>query len=175
MLPTDRAMPALLESLHTLDFAYEDEDGNGIEFEPYDAFYSQADTTHWIRAWTGNAALDGHEYLFFGQDGTGGMVGFWCIRDTEELLDQPIVFFGSEGALGVVACNIYDYLWLLAAGIGPMEAIEYGVDDEVEARVDFTHYAQALAAPAKKPAAAVLAAAAAEFPDFEKNMMALCR
>ena len=64
------------------------------------------------------------EGIDFGQDGSGGYVAFWLIRLGEDLLRQPIVYFGSEGEIGVVAANFSDYLWLLAGGIGPVEAID---------------------------------------------------
>ncbi|MCY0938767.1 SMI1/KNR4 family protein [Streptomyces sp. H34-S4] len=59
-------------------FGYED--GNGVDFEPFPAFLSAAETTEWFQAWTGNGELDGREFRAFGQDGTGGYAAFWLIR-----------------------------------------------------------------------------------------------
>jgi hypothetical protein len=87
--------PELLKQLHAIQIDYDDDDG--INFEPFDRFYSASETSEWIKAWTGNKDIDGHESLIFGQDGTGGYAAFWCVRETSDLLLQPIVFFGSEG------------------------------------------------------------------------------
>jgi len=169
----DVKFPKLLTQLHQLDFDYDE--GDGIDFEPYQEFQSADDNADWIKAWTGNQELDGAQYRVFGQDGTGGYAAFWLVRNDKPILEQPIVFFGSEGELGVVARDFNDYLWLLAAGIGPYEAISYGADDEREAVAELSDFAAKHAAPQKKSAAEVLAAARAEFPDFEKDIRALCK
>lgn len=36
--------------------------------------------------------------------------------------DQPIVFFESEGKAHLVAQNARELLWLLASGVGPLQA-----------------------------------------------------
>ncbi|MEM9604349.1 MAG: SMI1/KNR4 family protein, partial [Pseudomonadota bacterium] len=93
----------MLESLHQIEFDYAD--GEGIDFEPYQQFLNVEDTKDWFRAWTGNDAVTGEEFRIFGEDGTGGYAAFWLVRDSEDVLEQPIVFLGSEGARGVVACS----------------------------------------------------------------------
>jgi hypothetical protein len=47
----ERTFPTLLIQLHQLEFDYDD--GNGIDFEPYQEFQSAKDTGDWIKAWTG--------------------------------------------------------------------------------------------------------------------------
>jgi hypothetical protein len=116
-----RKLPPVLAALHRLPFDYDQ--GNGIDFEPYDRFQSAEETASWFRSWTGNEDVDGLEFRVFGQDGTGGAAAFWLTRAGKELAEQPIVFLGSEGEVGVVACNLADYLWLLAGGLGPCEAV----------------------------------------------------
>ena len=64
------AFPTLLMQLHQLEFDYDD--GDGIDFKPYQEFQSAKDTGDWIKAWTGNHDLRGSEYRIFGQDGSGG-------------------------------------------------------------------------------------------------------
>jgi len=54
-----REFPALLKKFHAIKIDYAD--GDGIDFEPFDKFYSEAETSDWIKAWTGNDKLDGHE------------------------------------------------------------------------------------------------------------------
>ena len=56
--------PTLLMQLHQLEFDYDD--GDGIDFEPYQEFQSAKDTGDWIKAWTGNHDLRGSEYRIFG-------------------------------------------------------------------------------------------------------------
>jgi hypothetical protein len=167
----DVKFPKLLAQLHALDVDY---DESGMDFEPYQEFQSADDNSDWIHAWTGNQQLDGAEYRIFGQDGTGGYAAFWMVRKDKPVLDQPIVFFGSEGELGVVARNFDEYLWLLAGGVGPYEAIAYGADEGEPVEV-LRQFAAHHAADAEKSADAVLGAAKKEFPDFEKKIRALCK
>jgi hypothetical protein len=167
----DQKFPKLLQELHEIEFDYAD--GDGIDFEPYQEFQPADENASFIQAWTGNKTLDGAEYRIFGQDGTGGYAGFWLVRDGADLLEQPIVFFGSEGEVGVVAKNFADYLWLLAAGVGPMEAVDERMADRA-ATPELADFAKTHAAGAKKSPQDVLAAAKKEFPDFEKNIRALC-
>jgi len=167
-----RALPKLLKQLHELEFDYSE--GTGIDFEPYDDFYSPEETQDWIQAWTGNQEADGTPYLIFGQDGTGGYAAIWNVRPGGDLLSQPIVFFGSEGALGVVAQNLSDYLWLLAGNMGPLEAVEYCSDDRPP-NAGFAEFArQHATTPPGKPSE-IVARARAEFPDFEMQIRGLCR
>jgi hypothetical protein len=166
-----REFPELLKKLHSIEIDYAD--GEGIDFEPYDSFYSEDDTSEWIKAWTGNEELDGSEYLIFGQDGTGGYAAFWCVRETDNLLQQPIVFFGSEGELGVVAQSFYDYLWLFANGLGPYEAVEYPNDEYLQNQL-FLSFAEKHALSHKGSSNEILAKAANEFPDFIVIIEGLC-
>jgi len=170
--PSDRTMPALLRELLELEFDYAD--GDGYDFEPYTEFLSEEETQSWIQAWTGNKELNGEEYLVFGQDGTGGYAAIWCVRPEKGLLEQPIVFFGSEGALGVVAQNFASFLWLLAGGFGPLEAVEYPGDTR-EANAAFTEFARRHSGVAPIDPNDVIAKAGQEFPTFEEQVRSLCR
>ncbi|WP_434419848.1 hypothetical protein [Nannocystis pusilla] len=80
-------------------------------------------------AWTGNPAAE-HEFRVFAQDGSGGLVAFWVVHHdgsaARPLVEQPVVFLGSEGERGAVAKDLADFLHLLAAGVGPYEVVEYG-------------------------------------------------
>jgi len=160
----------VLAALHQLEFSYDD----GIDFEPFEEFFPAEENTVWIQAWTGNEGLDGAEFRIFGQDGTGGYAAFWLVREGRPIEDQPIVFFGSEGEVGVVASNLADYLWLLADGLGPLEAVEYGAES-AKANPEFARFAQEHAAAAKRPAAELLARARAEFPSFAEDFLGQCQ
>jgi len=168
----DRTLPAVLAELHRLEFDYAD--GKGIDFEPFDEFQSAQENAEWIAAWTGNKKLTASEYRIFGQDGTGGYAAFWLVRKDKPMEQQPIVFFGSEGELGVVASCLDDYLWMLAGGIGPYESLaHHGL--EHKPNQEFTAFAAKHAGGAKKSARDVVTAARAEFPEFEAGIRALCR
>ncbi len=167
----ENRFPKDLRSLHKLEFDYLD--GEGIDFEPYRKFLSVKEANEWLRSWTGNESVLADNYKVFGQDGTGGLAAIWLIRTGLPLLEQPIVFFGSEGELGVVASDFGDYLWLLAQGIGPYEAISYGAELSRESE-DFINFALRYALEKKRPAEKILAAAKGEFPDFEAGIRSLC-
>ncbi|MFI7022777.1 SMI1/KNR4 family protein [Micromonospora sp. NPDC049900] len=169
-----RGLPAPLAEAHAGDFDYRD--GAGVDFEPYTEFLDPDETTDWWRSWTGNAELDGAGFRVFGQDGTGGLAAFWLVRADEPIERQPVVFLGSEGETGVVAQDLGSYLWLLADGFGPWEAAQYP-EHEHEPQPDsrLTEIAQRFAPDRRRSAGEVIAAARAEFPDFDMQIDALCR
>lgn len=147
---------------------------DGIDFEAYEQFQPAKDNADWFPLWTGNKDLDGSEYRVFGQDGTGGYAAFWMIRPGKEVLEQPIVFFGSEGEVGVVARDFTDYVWLLAGGVGPMEAVE-GRTSGRQATPHLAAFAERHAPRQRKSVDEVIARAKAEFPKFEASIRALCK
>jgi hypothetical protein len=171
MASFDQTLPPALAAVNALDYDYND--GNGVDFEPFSEFHSADDNASWIRAWTGNKELDGAEYRVFGQDGTGGYAAIWITRDGAPLEAQPIVFFGSEGALGVVARNLNDYLWLLVGGFGPFEAVQYP-DSDREINMEIAEVVAAYGTD-EKSARDVIRLANEEFPDFEATIRATCR
>ena len=168
----DQELPPRLAELNALDFDYAD--GEGIDFEPYQEFQSADDNAAWIRAWTGNPELTGAEYRVFGQDGTGGYAAFYLVHPDRPLLEQPIVFFGSEGELGVVAATFTDYLWLLAGGVGPLEAISYDATSPYAPQPELADFAEQHGGAPRLPVE-ILAAAQAALPDFEATIRAQCR
>jgi hypothetical protein len=124
--------------------------------------------------WTGNGEIDGDDFRVFGQDGTGGYVAFWLVRPVRALADQPVVFLGSEGELGVVAHDLASYLWLLADGFGPYEAVEYP-ERAARPNPELLKIAERYTPGPHRPATEVIAAARHEFPDFDRTITALCR
>jgi hypothetical protein len=137
----DTTLPAALRRLQDVEAAFVD----GIDFELHRTLMAAAETKAWIQAWTGNKTLDGSVFRVFGQDGSGGYAAFWLLAPARDLLQQPIVFFGSEGALGPVAADYVDFVWLLAAGIGPLEAVDFGATTGTP-RPEITRLAQDLGA-----------------------------
>ncbi|MBH1936195.1 SMI1/KNR4 family protein [Streptomyces sp. AV19] len=168
----DRRFPDALADVARADFDYAD--GHGVDFEPYAAFDSAEETTDWLRHWTGNHELDGDAYRVFGQDGTGGLAAIWCGRPGQSLTAQPVVFMGSEGELGIVAGNLSDFLWVLADGLGPMEATAYE-DRTPRPDAALAALAERHATTPRRAAREIIAEARAEFPTFAEDIDALCR
>lgn len=170
-LSDNTSLPELLRQVNQLPYDYAD--GAGIDFEPYDAFLSADKAAHWFKAWTGNPKADASKFRVFGQDGTGGYAAFWTVRNTSDLLAQPIVFMSSEGEVAVLARNFYDYLWLLADGVGPCEATLFPDAPRVS-QPELEGFALKNSPPARKTAQ-VLQDAQAEFPSFAQDVEAQCR
>lgn len=147
-LSAKEPLPDLVNQANQLRYEYAD--GDDIEFEPYAAFLSADETTRWFNAWTGNPNADASKFRVFGQDGSGGYAAFWTVRDTPDLLAQPIVFMGSEGEAAILACNFYDYLWLLASGLGPCEATSFPNAARV-AQPELKSFAMRNSAPSRLP------------------------
>ncbi len=149
-----------------------------VDFEPYEAFLTADETTDWFRAWTGNGELNGDDFRVFGQDGTGGNVAFWLSRPGQPLVEQPIVFLGSEGETGVIARNLAAFLWLLADGFGPWEAStthDPEPDWVPRPNRELTAIAEQFAPDHRAPAVAIVEQATQDFPDFDDTIMKLCR
>lgn len=108
----DQTLPETLAAMRSVKFNWEQYDYLG-----YATFWSTQKTADWLQAWTGNKRVDGAQFRVFGADGSGGQVAIWLAHPRMVLSDQPVVFFGSEGARAVVAQNLADFAWLLAGGI----------------------------------------------------------
>ncbi|APE22211.1 MULTISPECIES: hypothetical protein [Streptomyces] len=177
MIPQDnRQFPAALAAAMKVRLARFGEDG--VDFEPRESFLSADETTDWFRAWTGNGDLNGDAFRVFGQDGTGGYAAFWLIRPGRELVEQPVVFLGSEGETGVVARDLGAFLWLLAGGLGPWEAATtYDPEPGWVPRMDedLAAIAERHAPDRQASAQTIIAEASQEFPDFDDMIMGLCR
>ncbi|MEU7277443.1 SMI1/KNR4 family protein [Streptomyces sp. NPDC045431] len=170
----DRQFPSALAAALAVGFDYAD--GDGVDFEPFEAFLCAEETTDWFRAWTGNGEVDGDHFRVFGQDGSGGYAAVWLVRPGRPLVEQPVVFLGSEGETGVVARDLGAFLWLLADGFGPWEAATpYASDRGPRPHRELTAVAERWAPNHRAPAAAVIEQAASEFPDFDDLIMGLCR
>jgi hypothetical protein len=126
--PFDLTLPEALAEVFAIGFEwdYDDEadDAVGCDFEPYPAFEAPERTAWWFRLWTGNSEVTGEEFRFFGSTAAGDYAGFWLVRPGASLVEQPVVYIGSEGERGVIARDLGDLLWLFAAGLGPAEAFE---------------------------------------------------
>ena len=125
-----------------------------------------------LTAWTGNPDAE-REFRIFAQDGGGGVVAFWLVHAGKPYEEQPIVFLGSEGEVGPIACDLADFLYLLAGGVGPYEAIEYG---STSGKPTFPKIGKLAATLAKRDGRSpldVLAAAADQYLDLHERIAAL--
>jgi hypothetical protein len=124
------------------------------------------------KAWTGNPAAEA-AFAVFAQDGSGGLVAFWRVHDAPIEL-QPVVFLGSEGEVGAVASDLADFLYLLACGVGPYEAIEYGCRMRGEGSIPAVEQlARQLDPRPPRPPEDILAAASEHYGDIEAHVLAL--
>ncbi|MCL1038088.1 SMI1/KNR4 family protein [Shewanella corallii] len=165
----DRHFPEKLKMLHQIAIDYED----GIDFEPYEEFVSSGQTDAWIKLWTCNQTLSGDQFLIFGQDGSGGYAAFWLVNPDQPVLEQPVVFFGSEGEAGLIAANFYDYVWLLANGIGPFEAIAYPTLER-QGKPEFARFAQTYAHDHRGTVSAIIERAHNQYPEFDRVLDDWC-
>ncbi|MGK5555245.1 SMI1/KNR4 family protein [Actinomadura kijaniata] len=176
--PEDLALPTALAEVAAIGFTWEWDDetdeGRGCDFELYDQLEDPARTTWWFRLWTGNPEADGSQFRFFGTTGSGDYTGFWLVRPTARLIDQPIVYLGSEGEHEVLASDLGDLLWLFAAGLGPAEA-STEPEPDAEPNPAFRAIAERHAPGRQRPPEQIVAAAQAEFPHFQDHIAALIR
>ena len=182
-MPDDLTLPAALAEVFAVGFEWEyDEEtdtATGCDFEPYEAFEALDRTAWWFRLWTGNSEVAGEEFRFFGSTGTGDYAGFWLVRPGAAIVEQPVVYVGSEGERGVIARDLNDLLWLFAAGFGPAEAFREPSGSAAPSTA-FRAIAERYAPSASSDAAGrsadwIVAAARAEFPGFSDYIDSLCR
>ncbi len=110
----DKPLSPLLRRVNQLPYHWRD--GGGVDFRPFEEFVRPAETKAWIQNWAGTSALTGEQLLFFGRDSAGDYSGDWKAIAGADVLDQPIIFLGSDGDAAVIAKNFSDYLCLLASG-----------------------------------------------------------
>lgn len=172
-----RLPDALAEALSIgFEWEWDEETGTarGCDFSLYEEFEALERTAWWFRLWTGNSAVDGSEFRFFGTTGGGDYAGFWLVRPGAPVTDQPVVYVGSEGQRSVIGRDLADLLWLFAAGYGPAEAADDG-DGIREPNDDFRAIAQRHAPGRELSAEQIISAARDEFPQFSDYIDDLCR
>ncbi|WP_432536963.1 SMI1/KNR4 family protein [Kineococcus arenarius] len=178
-------LPEPLAAAHRLGFHHGDGGGQGVDHDPFESFWSAQETAGWIRNWTGNPHLEGREFRMFGEEGSGGVVGFWMVRGGVPVEAQPVAFFGSEGERVVLARDLASFLWLLADDIGPWDAalfadpdLDHDSDLEQEeepwSRADIAEVARRYAPDAARTARQIVLEAQAEFPEFGDLVQGWC-
>jgi hypothetical protein len=141
---------------------------DGVDFEAGEEW-----STGGPKAWTRNPDAE-REFAVFGYDGSGGMVAFWLVNPGA-IVNQPVVLLGSEGEVGVVASDLADFLYLLAGGVGPYEAVAYGTFKSEMTFPEVAKLAESLAARAGRTPEDVLAAANERYADIETRVHELRR
>lgn len=164
-------LPEIIKKFNSLDFDYAG--GEGYDYEPFNEFLSKDKTLEWIHAWTGNTKIQDINLLVFGMDGSGGYACIWSIQPELPILEQPIVFIGSEGEIGVVADNFYDFLWVFADGYGPCEVINRDRAKD-EYRALYVDFANHNSITKRKQADEIVDNTKSKYPDFDKFIDDLC-
>ena len=83
--------------------------GFGLRFENFDNFFSEKFNKTFIPFATANSS--------------GSTYGFWITNSSKNLIDFPIVMFGDEGGINIIAENIFKLLANLTLDLEP--DIEY--------------------------------------------------
>ncbi len=116
---SDTAFAAPLRELHKLAIENEYENVEDMDFEPYSEFLPKEQALEFFRLWTDHKKTEPHALHIFGQDGSGGFVMFWSRNDGEDILQQPVVFLGSEGEKRVIAQRLRGLCLALGARFRP--------------------------------------------------------
>ncbi len=94
-----------------------------IENESYaESFYLHADEdifTYWLGKVCSEEEVQEysrHIFKFANADGTGGFYAFWVKDDISNLEEAPVICYGSEGEVKIVAKNIKGLIKLLSYG-----------------------------------------------------------
>ena len=104
----------------------------------------------------------------------------WCVTGSpcrnNSSIDSPYSTSccASDGSTGSRARDFTDYGWLLAGGVGPMEAVE-GRTSGRQATPHLAAFAERHAPRQRKSVDEVILRAKAEFPKFEASIRALCK
>lgn len=172
--PLPDVVPPPLRAI--MDARYDYDDGRGVAFEPYPELEPVAETGWWLRHWTGNPDVTGEEFRPFGQDSGGGYVCSWMIHEGMDLVDQPVVYLGSDGDVAVLAADAWDALWFFAHGFGPHDVpTEFEPGDRcftpepdrvVQSHAELTSSADRLAPGRRRPMEQIVAEAAVDVPDL---------
>jgi hypothetical protein len=151
-----REVPAVLTAAHEIWFA---EFEHWYDYQPEDLFDEPDEINDRCQDRSGNPDAGPAPFRVFARDGTGGLPAFG-IREPDTTVEaQPIVFFGSEGELAVIARD----LWLLANGLAPLEPV-FGLDGTPEPIPALVTLAERHIGLPSRPAEAVIDAARAELP-----------
>lgn len=121
-------LPNELEKLTTFQDAGRDYYSTGFEL-------SSNDGKGMLHTYSIDEEFQKQFYAFAFADGTGSQYMFWLTGDAEDFSIVPIVVFGSEGGVHVVASNFREFLKLLSFDAEPMvdwDRVIYYKSDEDE-------------------------------------------
>ncbi len=74
-------------------------------------------------------------------DGTGGIAAFWIKKGNTDLEKAPIISFGSEGSIDVVAQDIKDFVKMLSFGAECMDGGFYHYIEEYDEDSEYADFA----------------------------------
>jgi|JI10StandDraft_1071094.scaffolds.fasta_scaffold08350_11 hypothetical protein len=98
-----------------------DEEVARVDLELYPDLLTPERTRDELRSWVGKTITSPLPFRPFGQDATGSLYCFWESQPDTPLTAQPIIYFGSEGDIGVVGRDLPDFLALLSRGVEPYD------------------------------------------------------
>lgn len=105
----ERPLPALLKEI----IRYDDWMNESQISLGFSIFQTSKEAKEWFQS------SQNKFYPFARADGTGSIYAFFV--EAEQILEHcPIVFFGSEGEINLVASNFTEFLQLLSIGVEPM-------------------------------------------------------
>ena len=159
--PAWTKFPPVLEAL--VEWVNEGRAGE-VDFEMYASFNEQYKPSDWTR----DPKTD-EELFTFGMDGSGGQVAIWRTDTTKPFDALPVVFMGSEGEVKPMATSLPKFLYLLASGLGPIEAFFDGEPNLNEEMMEWLRgeYPNAKFGEASE----ILEEAASELAHFEEHLM----
>jgi len=106
----------------------------GTEENAFDTFFDD-DTSQEMRD-----DYTDHMLPFGVADGTGGFVCFWVREGEDDLEKAPIICYGSEGSIDVVAQNLTEFIEMLSFGAECMDASFYHPMDDYDEDSDFQNF-----------------------------------
>ena len=80
-----------------------------------------------LETWSDSAEFVNSIYPFARANGSGSFYALWDNKKGSELSDVPVVIFGDEGGIFIVARNLLGFLQILAFGPEPSVDPESGV------------------------------------------------
>jgi len=116
-----------------------------------DSFYLNDDIEEdFFESWLDNGETDAkkrkeyaeHMLVFANADGTGSSYAMWIEENNTNLEEAPIIFYGSEGEIEIVAQNLKELIKILSWGTEAIGFYHYADNDDNDE--DYDYYKQFL-------------------------------
>jgi hypothetical protein len=145
-----------------------------LDCQDFQPFLESEETTSIIQAWTSNPNLSNLDFKGITYDGSGGFFALWLVYD-DSILEQPVVFLGSDGERYVVAENLADFLWSLAYGIPLNDPTKKDMSRFYREDSAFMEFACKYALAEKRSIAEIVAGAITETKSFREFIESVTR